>query len=208
MNKKIDVFFKVTRPQFLIGTTDKKQFPKQIKTEIAFVGRSNVGKSSLINAITHSSIARTSKTPGRTREINFFGFGENCNFIDMPGYGFAYATEAERNLWKRNIEQYLANREQLIRLFLLIDSRRGITPKDFEFMEILDVLKTKYQIILTKVDAINRDECSKVSAEITAEINNHENVIKEILFSSADKGYGLAEIRETIYNLIKDKQKI
>ncbi|MDR0571355.1 MAG: ribosome biogenesis GTP-binding protein YihA/YsxC, partial [Rickettsiales bacterium] len=150
MNKKIDFFFKTTRPQFLIGTVDKKQFPKQNKMEIAFVGRSNVGKSSLINAITHSSIAKTSKTPGRTREINFFSLGDNCNFVDMPGYGFAHATESEKNLWKKNIEQYLSDRKQLVRLFLLVDSRRGITPKDFDFMEMLDILNVEYQIILTK----------------------------------------------------------
>jgi GTP-binding protein len=201
-NKKSDDFFKITRPQFIIGAAEKTQFPKQFKREFAFIGRSNVGKSSLINALTHSKITKTSKTPGRTREINFFSLGDKCNFVDMPGYGFATATKNEMDKWKRLIEEYLTNREQLVRLFLLLDSKRGIMANDFEFMGFLDNIKIEYQIILTKVDSVNRNEYAKIYEEIKNEIVNHKHISDEILFSSISKEYGLDDIRRVIYDMI------
>jgi GTP-binding protein len=203
MNKKINSFFKNVRPQFVVGAVDKKQFPKQSWAEIAFIGRSNVGKSSLINAITYSQIAKTSKTPGRTREMNFFTLGDACNFVDMPGYGFAFATEKEKNNWRKLLKEYLEEGGRLARLFLLIDSRRGIMAVDFEFMGFLDEIGVDYQIILTKIDSINRDEYARIVEKVKNEGSHHKHLAEEILCSSVGKGYGLDEIRRVIYDIIK-----
>lgn len=200
--KKSDDFFLKNKPKFIVGAVSREQFPNNFIPEVAFVGRSNVGKSSLINAITNSQISRISKTPGRTKELNFFNIGNRLNFVDMPGYGFARTTENERQKLHNMIYNYLVLNRNLKVLFLLIDSRRGIGIYDLDFMEILDELLVSYQIILTKIDKINQIEVAKLVESVKVESRNHDTMKENILTVSCKKGYGIIEVRDLIYCLI------
>lgn len=199
--KKNDNFFLKNKPKFIIGAVSKEQFPKNFIPEVAFVGRSNVGKSSLINAITNSQISRISKTPGRTKELNFFNIANKINFVDMPGYGFARTTEDERRKLHNMIYDYLFLNKNLKILFLLIDSRRGIGTYDLDFMEILDELSVSYQIVLTKTDKVNHIEVVKLVDSIKVESTNHSTMNLDVLTVSRKKGYGIIEMRDIIYCL-------
>ena len=201
---KASKFFMDNKPSFILGAMSINQFPKESGLkEFAFIGKSNVGKSSLINAITNSQIAKTSKTPGRTREINFFSLNNKAVFVDMPGYGFALAKENEKYTWRELIYNYLKSRKSLKRLYLLIDSRRGLSINDFDFCDMLDELGVAYQIILTKVDTINKQEYEKVFNTVVEQSKLHKSMVKEVLFASVSKKYGIKEIRNTIYDLTK-----
>lgn len=201
---KASKFFMDNKPSFMLGAMSVNQFPKESGLkEFAFIGKSNVGKSSLINAITNSQIAKTSKTPGRTREINFFSLNNKAVFVDMPGYGFALAKENEKYTWRELIYNYLKSRKSLKRLFLLIDSRRGLSINDFDFCDMLDELGVAYQVILTKVDTINKQEYEKVFNTVVEQSKLHKSMVKEVLFASVSKKYGIKEIRNTIYDLTK-----
>lgn len=200
--KLCDNYFLQNKPTFLYGAVKKEQFIKNKIPEIAFIGKSNVGKSSLINSITNSKIAKTSKTPGRTKELNFFNINNKFNIVDMPGYGFALTTEKEREKWHNFIYEYLIFSKNLKRLFLLIDTRRGIKANDFKFMQILDELQINYQIILTKVDTCKQADIENVITGVTNELSNHKTLEKNILFSSSSKNINISEIRDTIFSLI------
>lgn len=199
---KIEEFFLRNKPKFLIGAANIEQLPIENIKEIAFVGRSNVGKSSLINAITRSNIAITSKTPGRTKQLNFFNIIDKINFVDMPGYGFAKASKKDVENWNELIFKYLLGRTQLQRLFLLVDSRRGLRDNDLEIMKILDNYAVLYQIVLTKIDEIKKEEFEKVLNSIKIKSNEHVAMLEEILFCSSKNNIGLNRLREIIYDII------
>ncbi len=201
--KKCDEFFLKNKPTFLYGAVKKEQFINNKIPEVAFIGKSNVGKSSLINTITNSKIAKTSKTPGRTRELNFFNIGNKLNIVDMPGYGFAKATDEEKDIWYNFIYEYLSLSKNLKRIFLLLDARRGLKINDFDFMQILDNLKVNYQIILTKIDVCKKNELEEVLGQIRMEVKNHKTLEKIILSVSSKKKSGLDEVRDIIFGLIQ-----
>jgi len=161
--------------------------------EYAFVGRSNVGKSSLINAIVNEKIARTSNTPGRTQSLNLFNMDDKSMIVDLPGYGFARVSKSESLRWLERLEEYLLNRSQLRRLFILIDSRIGPKDSDFELMDFCDENGICYQIVYTKKDKkIRETKQTKISHE------NHPAMMENVLETSAEKKYGLDELRNII----------
>lgn len=199
---KVDTFFAINKPTFLLGAVNSEQFPKSNIPEIAFLGKSNVGKSSLINAITKSNIAITSKTPGRTKQLNFFNIANKITFVDMPGYGFAKANKNDIINWNRLIFDYLSNRRNLKRLFLLIDSRRGLKENDFDVIYLLDQCSIPYQIILTKTDEVSKIELEEIYNTVKNEVSKHAAMLNDILTCSSKKLFGLEDIKKTIYNLM------
>jgi len=170
-----------------------KSLPATQFTEYAFIGRSNVGKSSLINAIVGHVIARTSKTPGRTQSLNLFNFGDRVMIVDLPGYGYARASKTDQERWLRRLEEYLLTRRQLTRLFILIDSRVGIKESDLELMQFCDANGISYQIVFTKKDKKIRE---KNQCEICSTV--HPAMLEEILETSAEKKFGIERLREII----------
>lgn len=199
---KVEEFFLKNKPTFLVGAVKVEQLPIKNIPEIAFVGRSNVGKSSLINAITKSNIAITSKTPGRTKQLNFFNIADKINFVDMPGYGYAKANKKDIENWNELIFKYLLGRHNLKKLFLLIDSRRGLKDNDLEVMKVLDNYAVLYQIVLTKIDEVKKEELENVLASIKKDSIKHTAMLEDVLCCSSKNNIGLNEIRENIYNMI------
>ena len=170
-----------------------KSLPNTQFAEYAFVGRSNVGKSSLINAIVGEKVARTSNTPGRTQSLNLFNFNDKTMIVDLPGYGFARVSKMDALRWLERLEEYLLNRSQLRRLFILIDSRIGPKDSDLDLMDFCDNNGICYQIVYTKKDKKIRE-----AKQIELSHENHPAMIENILETSAEKKYGLEELRETI----------
>ena len=182
--------------QFVFGATTADVLPPPDYPEIAFAGRSNVGKSSLINALTsRNTLARTSNTPGRTRQLNFFVLGERLMLVDMPGHGYAKVSKSEIASWGELIDSYLRGRVNLRRLCLLVDSRHGLKPPDLELMDRLDEAAVSYQIVLTKVDKAKVSELSALVTKITALLKKHAAAHPEILTTSAQQGIGISELR-------------
>jgi len=172
--------------------------------EIAFAGRSNVGKSSLINALfNNKSIAKTSNTPGRTQALNFFLVGNAFHFVDMPGYGYAKAPKALVNSWNELIIQYLKGRRVLKRVYLLIDARHGVKPNDQEVMDLLNTAAMSYQIIVTKTDKVSPAEVQKVLAKIEDLFPKNPALYPILLSSSAVKRTGLEEIQQAILETLR-----
>ncbi len=188
--------------EFKIGAVNLEDIPPTFHNEVAFAGRSNVGKSSLINAITgRNSLVRVSKTPGCTRQLNFFLADESFYLVDMPGYGFAQRGKREKAHWGRLIEDYLTGRPNLRRIFLLIDSRHGIKPVDDDIMKLLDEKAVVYQIVLTKVDKVNQDEMKAVLQKIEAAGKKHPALFPEVIQTSSAKGYGIEDIRREMIKI-------
>ncbi|TCM18934.1 GTP-binding protein [Novosphingobium sp. PhB165] len=186
---------------FLKSAPALKFLPDPDVPEIAFCGRSNVGKSSLLNALTgRKAIARTSVTPGRTQELNFFDVGEPLQFrlVDMPGYGFAKAPPSVVETWRRLIRDYLRGRVELKRTLLLVDSRHGVKAVDADMMKMLDEAAVGYRIVLTKADKIKATELDKVYAETVAEARKHPAAYPEVHITSSEKGLGIAELRGAV----------
>lgn len=200
---KFDEFFVKNPPTFKIGALSERDLPINNIKEVAFIGRSNVGKSSLINAITNSKIAIVSKTPGRTKQLNFFQIKDRLTIVDMPGYGYAKAGRNEVENWNNLIFSYLLSRKNLERVFLLIDSRHGIKDNDTEMMNILDKKGVLYQIILTKIDEIKQVELDKRINEINIVLKKHPALYSEILHVSSRNNVGISNIRETIFDITK-----
>jgi len=188
---------------FVLGVAKLEQLPISLMNEIAFAGRSNVGKSSIINAVTNQNgLAKTSNTPGRTQQINFFNLDDKIHLVDLPGYGFAKAPEKIVKQWQKLIFTYLQGRANLKRVFLLIDSRHGIKKVDLEVMEMLDKAAVTYQIVLTKTDKINANELEKVLENAKLEIKKHAAAYTKPLVTSSEKGFGISELRAEIVSQI------
>ena len=189
------------RVEFLKSAPALKFLPDPALPEVAFCGRSNVGKSSLLNALTgRKSIARTSVTPGRTQELNFFDVGDPSvlRLVDMPGYGFAKAPVKVVDAWRRLVRDYLRGRVVLKRALLLIDSRHGIKPVDAEIMQMLDEAAVVYRIVLTKADKIKASELADVLARTEAEARKHSAAYPVVHVTSSEKGLGIPELRTAV----------
>jgi GTP-binding protein len=188
---------------FVKGVVNAAGLPDDPIPEVAFAGRSNVGKSSLLNAmIGHGSLARTSNTPGRTRELNYFRLGDTLHIVDMPGYGYARAPKAMVAGWQRLVYDYLRGRPQLERVFLLIDSRHGIKPNDRDAMTLMDKSAVSYQLVLTKIDKLKRQELEQVMSATLDEIAKHPAAFPELIATSAEKRTGMDELRQAVIRAI------
>ncbi|CAN5240601.1 ribosome biogenesis GTP-binding protein YihA/YsxC [soil metagenome] len=187
--------------KFLKSAPSLQFLPEATVPEIAFAGRSNVGKSSLLNALTNrKSLARTSNTPGRTQELNFFEVGEplQMRLVDMPGYGFAEAPKDMVKKWRFLINDYLRGRAVLKRALVLIDSRHGLKPVDREVMEMLDSAAVSYHLVLTKADKVKATALEAVIAETSAEAAKHPAAHPLMIVTSSETGLGLSELRTAI----------
>jgi GTP-binding protein len=181
---------------FVWGAATPQNFPPESLNEVAFVGRSNAGKSSLINALTgRKSLARVSQTPGATRQINFFNLGGRLMLVDLPGYGFAKRSKSEAEQWQEMIFAYLANRARLRRVALLIDARRGVMDSDRQVMELLDKAAVSYGLVLTKADELKAAEQPKVLAAAAQEAARHTAALADVQLTSALNGDGIAALR-------------
>ena len=186
---------------FVKGVVRIADLPNDGTPEIAFAGRSNVGKSSLINALAgQKSLARVSVTPGRTRELNFFALGKDGRLllVDMPGYGYARASKAEVKGWTRLIRDYLKGRRELKRVFLLIDARHGLKESDRETMTLMDEAAVSYQGVLTKSDKPKAAELEAVAAKVAAELAKRPAAYPQLIVTSARTGAGIPELRAAI----------
>ncbi len=187
---------------FMLSVVQLTQLPPPDRPEICFAGRSNVGKSSLINALTNrKGLARASNTPGRTRELNYFNVDERLNLVDLPGYGYARASKADIANWTKLTRMFLRGRAGLRRVFLLIDSRHGIKPSDIELMEMLDDAAVTYQLVLTKTDKLKRGELDKVMRRTSRTIGKRPAAHPELMVTSSEKKTGLDDLRAEIATL-------
>jgi len=185
--------------RFIAGAGDAASLPEEGLPEIAFLGRSNVGKSSLVNALTgRRMLARTSNTPGRTRQINFFALDSRLMLVDLPGYGYAAASKSAVAAWTRLVHHYLRARGSLRRVCLLIDSRHGIKEPDRPIMQLCDWAGLSYQAVLTKVDKLGPAARAATAEAVCAELSKHSAAHPEIHLTSAEQGLGIAALRATV----------
>jgi GTP-binding protein len=198
---------------FLLSAPQLKHLPAPIAPELAFAGRSNVGKSSLINALCgRNSLARTSNTPGRTQELNFFDVAGAANmpegaaplfrFVDMPGYGYAKAPKDMVRAWRHLINDYLRGRAVLKRVLVLIDSRHGLKEVDTDLLNMLDEAAVSYRIVLTKADKIKASELAEVAAKTAEAVRKRPAAHPEIIATSSEKGMGIPELRAAVIEAI------
>ena len=181
----------------------KAGLPPDRDAEVCFIGRSNVGKSSLINALfERRNLARTSKTPGRTQELNFFSLGERSYVVDLPGYGYAKASKDKRSDWQSLIKSYIAERRSLKRVFTLVDARHGLKDNDRDFFTFLDTYAVNYQIILTKIDKVKKTEMPKLLEETNNKIQEHPACNTKFFLASAIKQQGVSEIRDAMLSIL------
>jgi GTP-binding protein len=189
--------------QFVKSVPSLEFLPSPDRTEMAFAGRSNVGKSSLLNALVgQRGLARTSNTPGRTQELNFFEVpGAALFLVDMPGYGFAKAPKAKVDAWTRLVKDYLRGRASLVRVFLLIDARHGLKPPDLGMMTLMDEAAVSYQAVLTKADKIKPHELARVCEKTAEEMAKHAAAYTVTLATSAQAGTGIPDLHAEIARL-------
>ena len=183
---------------FLKGVVAMNGLPDPDRMEICFAGRSNVGKSSLINALTgRKGLARASNTPGRTQEINFFTAGD-IYVVDLPGYGFANAPVAVVEKWQRLLKQYLSGRQTLRRVFVLIDARHGAKAVDEEIMTLLDKSAVTFQVVMTKIDKVKKGALDDALAKTRKALSKHPAAYPELILTSSEKGIGIPTLRAII----------
>jgi len=189
---------------FVMGVVELKQLPPSDRTEVCFAGRSNVGKSSLINALTNrAKLARSSAEPGRTRELNYFDVGQGQLYlVDLPGFGYAKVSRSQTEAWTRLTKSYLRGRPSLRRVFLLVDARRGLMETDDEVMDMMDKTAVTYQIVLTKVDKLAKGEVEELAATIEGRLKKRGAAHPIVRMTSAEKGWGIPELRAEIAGLI------
>ncbi|EEX09577.1 ribosome biogenesis GTP-binding protein YsxC [Ruegeria lacuscaerulensis ITI-1157] len=188
--------------EFVKGVVAMNGLPAPDRLEVCFAGRSNVGKSSLINALTGTKgLARASNTPGRTQEINFFTQGPDLYLVDLPGYGYANAPVKVVEKWQRLLKQYLSGRQTLRRAFVLIDSRHGVKPVDDEIMKLLDTSAVTFQCVMTKADKVKAKDREKVLGQVRGALSKHPAAYPEIVLTSSEKGDGIPTLRSIIANL-------
>lgn len=188
--------------EFLKGVVAMSGLPPADRLEICFAGRSNVGKSSLINALTGTrGLARASNTPGRTQEINFFTQGPDLYLVDLPGYGFANAPLPVVEKWQRLLKQYLSGRPSLRRAFVLIDARHGVKPVDEEILKLLDQSAVTFQCVLTKADKVKAKELDRVLTQVRGALAKHPAAFPELVLTSSERGDGIATLRSIIAGL-------
>jgi GTP-binding protein len=184
---------------FTAGAARLDQMPGATLPEVAFAGRSNVGKSSLINALTgRKTLARTSRTPGRTQQLNFFNIGGRFFLVDMPGYGYAQVSRDTKMAWDKLITDYLRGRSSLRCVYILIDSRHGLKDSDHELMDMLDEAAVPCRIVFTKADKTGGDEYRELAHKTVDAIKRHRTVSPDPLFTSAEKKQGIEELREAV----------
>lgn len=187
---------------FVKGVVAMTGMPPADRIEVCFAGRSNVGKSSLINALTgRKNLARASNTPGRTQEINFFTLGDSRYMVDLPGYGYAEAPVAIVAKWQALLKSYLSGRQTLRRAFVLIDGRHGVKPVDEEIMTLLDRSAVTFQAVLTKADKVSKAELDKNIDQSRAALSKHPAAFPELIVTSSEKGLGIETLRATIATL-------
>jgi GTP-binding protein len=189
---------------FVKGVVNVAGLPAEPMPEVAFAGRSNVGKSSLLNALLgRQGLARTSNTPGRTRELNYFLIGDTMHVVDMPGYGYAKASKSLVKDWNQLVRDYLRGRTQLRRVFLLIDSRHGVKENDKETMELMDKSAVSYQLVLTKIDKLKPSEVDGVVAATLEAAKKHGAAFPEVIATSSEKRLGIDALREAVAATLK-----
>ena len=185
--------------QFLKGVVAMDGLPEPDRIEVCFAGRSNVGKSTLINALTgRKGLARASNTPGRTQEINFFTTANGPYLVDLPGYGYANAPVAVVDKWQRLLKAYLSGRQNLRRAFVLIDARHGVKKVDEEILSLLDSAAVTFQVVLTKADKVKDKDRKTILAQVRKALSKHPAAFPELVLTSSDKGEGIATLRAII----------
>ena len=196
----------VGRVDFLLSAPALQHLPPPAVPEVAFAGRSNVGKSTLLNALTaRRALARASNTPGRTQELNFFNVGDPLTFrlVDMPGYGFAEAPKAVVKKWRFLVNDYLRGRQVLKRTLLLVDSRHGLKAVDREVMDMLDTAAVSYRLVLTKADKVKATDLEAVLADTAAEVRKRPAAHPDVIATSAEGGLGIPELRAAVLEAVE-----
>lgn len=184
---------------FMKGVVAMDGLPPADRPEVCFAGRSNVGKSTLINALAgRKALARTSNTPGRTQEINFFALGDSHYLVDLPGYGYAKAPLSVVDRWQRLLKAYLAGRSNLRRAFVLIDARHGVKPVDEEIMRLLDQAAVTFQVVLTKADKVKAQDRERILDQVRGALAAHPAAFPEIVLTSSETGAGIATLRAIV----------
>ena len=193
--------------QFVAASGSLESLPKMHATEIAFAGRSNVGKSSLINALTaRKALARTSRTPGRTQELIFFTADTGFTLVDMPGYGYAAASKTKVATWTELIHAYLIGRRTLARVYVLVDARHGLKPTDEPTLDALGEAAVSHQIVLTKADAVKKSELGTRVAEVEAAIAKRPAAFPGVLVTSAEESTGIPDLRAAVARLLAERR--